>query len=193
MARRLTLRISRLTSLVALLNLLTLLHFPALPAGALEIGRVERTHAVGSAAWAVVAHGRTQPATPAPYILLWTVTGGTAYDYLYLRNTGSIILQSFRVAVTQVRLTGNANSQEIFFERCVAGSWNPSTNLCSGSVTLIGRASDGQLSLTNLNLAVGSSVEVRARTLPNNQSTFETTLATQVRRSDFRIAETRNS
>ena len=178
---------------IALATLLTPVLLSTAPAKAVDLGRVERSHFVGSAAWAIVAHGRTQPTTPAPYILAWSVTGGTAYDYLYLRNTGSLIIQSFRVAISQVRLTGNGNSQEIFFERCVAGSWNPSTHLCSGAVSLLGRASDGELLLKNLNLAVDAFLDVRARTLPNNQSTFETTLTTQVRRSDIRTAEMRNS
>lgn len=186
MARRFILLLSMLTLLIPIL-----MESPS--ASALQTGRAERIHVMSTAKWAVIAHGRTQPVIPSPYILVWSVTGGTAYDYFYLRNTGSIMVQSFRVAITQVRLTGNGNSQEIFFERCNGGSWNPATNLCSGTTSLIGRASDGQILLTSLNLAGGSFVDVRARTLPNNQSTFETTLSTQVKRSDLRGAEMSNS
>ena len=183
----------RFILLLAIFTFLIPIPFSSSAANALQTGRAERIHTMSSATWAVVAHGRTQPVTPNPYILVWTVTSGTAYDYFFLRNTGTIMVQSFRVAIAQVRLTGNGNSQEIFFERCIGGSWNPATNLCSGTASLIGRASDGQLLLSSLNLVPGSFVDFRARTLPNNQSTFETTLSTQVKRSDLRSAETSNS
>lgn len=170
----------------------------ALPANlvraeAATMARSERGHAVSGASWAIVAQGRNQPVTRTPYILIWTVSTGTAYDYFRLLNIGTISIQSFRVWITQVRLTGNANSQEILFERCVGGLWDPATNLCSGSITLIGRTSDTLLTFTNLNLSVDSFIDIRARTLPNNQSTFETTLSAQVSRSDIRTAEIRNS
>ena len=155
--------------------------------------RIERIQTLSTASWAIVAQGRNQPLTRTPYILAWTVTTGTAYDYFRLLNIGSISIQSFRVAITQVRLTGNGRSQEIFFERCIGGVWNPATNLCSGSISLIGRTSDAVLALTSLNLASDSFIDIRARTVPNNQSTFETTLSTQVSRSDIRLGEVRNS
>lgn len=183
----------RFVLLLAMFTLLIQIPVGSPSANALQTGRAERIHTMSTATWAVVAHGRTQLVTPNPYILVWSVTSGTAYDYFFLRNTGSITVQSFRVSITQVRLTGNGNSQEIFFERCIGGSWDPATNLCSGTTSLIGRASDGQLLLANLNLAVGSLLDVRARTLPNNQSTFQTTLTTQVQRSDLRSAGTSNS
>lgn len=181
-----------------MLLLIAVILIGALPANfvsaeAATTARIERAQTASGASWAVVAQGRNQPVTRTPYVLVWTVTGGTAYDYFQLLNIGSISIQSFRVAITQVRLTGSGRSQEIFFERCVGGLWDPATNLCSGSITLIGRTSDALLTFTNLNLSVDSFIDIRARTLPNNQSTFETSLSTQVSRSDIRTAEIRNS
>lgn len=162
-------------------------------ASAVVMGRFEGSQSITAAAWAVVANGRNQPVTTTPYVLVWSVTGGTAYDYLQFRNIGTISIQGFSVTITQVRLTGNANPREIFFERCDGGSWNVATHTCSGSISVLGRATDGLLTFANSAIGVGSFLEIRARTLPNAQSTFETTLATQITRAHIRIAEIRHS
>ena len=148
---------------------------------------------MSSASWAVVAQGRNQPLARAPYILVWSVATGTAYDYFNFVNVGSTVIQGFRVTITQVRLTGTAKSQEIYFERCIAGAWNTATNTCSGLITQVGKASDGFFTLSNLNLAVNASLEIRARTVPNNQSTFETTLSTQINRTQIGSPQVINS
>lgn len=162
-------------------------------AGAAAKGSVVRSNPLTSGSWAIVAHGRNQPTTPAPYILVWTVTQGTAYDYFYLRNVGTTSVNSFHVLITQIRLTGTTSAREIFFERCIGGSWDPLTHLCSGTILQVGRASDALLALTNVNLASNEFLDMRARTLPNNQSTFETTLSTQVTRSDARPGQVGHS
>lgn len=162
-------------------------------ASAVVTGGFEGNQSITSGAWAVVANGRNQPVTKTPYALVWSVTGGTAYDYLQFRNIGTIPIQGFSVTITQVRLTGNANPREIFFERCDGGSWNVVSHTCSGSIFVLGRATDGLLTFANSAIGVGSFLEIRARTSPNAQSTFETTLSTQITRSHIRIAEIRHS
>lgn len=162
-------------------------------ASAVVTGRSLGSQSITAAAWAVVANGRNQPVTRTPYVLVWSVTGGTAYDYLQFRNIGTIPIQGFGVTITQVRLTGNANPREIFFERCNGGSWNVVNHSCSGSISELGTATSGLLTFANLSIGVGSFLEVRARTRPNAQSTFQTTLATQVTRAHIRLAETSNS
>lgn len=146
-----------------------------------------------TSSWAVIAIGRNQIASNAPYILLWSVTTGTAYDYFTFRNIGSTTLSGFRVTISQVRLTGNSPANEIFFERCFGGIWTPATALCSGTVVLVGRASDGVLVFSNQSFAANTSIDMRARTVPNNQSTFETSLASEVSRSNVRVAQVSNS
>ena len=182
-------------SLMVLLLVSLLISFSSncVGAAALTTSRSEQGQAISSGSWAVVAQGRNQPITLSPYVLNWTVSGGTAFDYFHVRNVGSLMLHSVRVVVTQVRLTGNANSQEIFFELCLGGGWDVSTNLCSGTILEIGRSSNLSFNLSQLNLGAGSSLEVRARTRPNNQSTFETTLTTQVTRADSRPRQVSHS
>lgn len=155
--------------------------------------RVERLHQATSASWAVIAQGRNQPTTRAPYILVWSVASGTAYNYFELRNVGTISIHSITVVITRVRISGNTKANEIYFERCVGGSWSPATNTCSGSVVEVGRASQGQFLLTGLDLPITAFVDMRARTLPNSQSVYETTLDTHISRDDARSAEVRNS
>lgn len=184
-----------LDSLKVLLLVSLLISFTtnAVGATALTMSRSEQSQTASSGSWATVAQGRNQPVTLTPYILNWTVSGGTAFDYFHLKNVGSFTLHSLRVMVTQVRLTGNANSQEIFFELCVGGGWDVSNNLCSGTILEIGRSSNLSFTLSQLHLGVDSFLEVRARTRPNNQSTFETTLTTQVTRADFRQRQVSHS
>lgn len=176
-----------------LVLLLSFIWISGSSASAVVTGRFEGSQSITSGAWAIVANGRNQPVTKTPYVLVWSVTGGTAYDYLQFRNIGTIPIQGFSVTITQVRLTGNANPREIFFERCNGGSWNVVSHTCSGSISELGTATSGLLTFANLSIGVGSFLEVRARTRPNAQSTFETTLATQITRAHIRLAEISNS
>lgn len=148
---------------------------------------------VATTSWAVVALGRNQTPSASPYILLWAVSTGTAYDYFSFRNLGSVTLNGFRVAITQVRLTGNSPANEIFFERCLGGTWDSATTLCSGTVVQIGKASDGFLLFSGLSFLSNAAIEMRARTVPNNQSTFETSLSSEVSRSNVRASQISNS
>jgi hypothetical protein len=164
------------------------------PTAAAHLGAsIHRTSGISTAEWAVIAYGENQPVIARPYILIWSVKGGTALDYFFFRNSGSTFIRSFRVEITQIRLTGNARAPEIFFEQCLGGVWNSTTDQCSGTVLLVGRASDSQFTMTNLNLVSSAQLSFRSRTAPNNQSTFETTLSVHVARSDAQIAEVRNS
>lgn len=186
---------SRCTALlITLITLvLPLTFFSGTSAEASATSRAVRANQIASGSWALVAHGRNQPVTLTPYILVWAVTQGTAYDYFYLRNVGTLPIKSLRVFITQIRLTGTTSAREIFFEQCSGGVWDPATHLCSGAVTQIGIASDGIFAFSNINLASNQFLDMRARTLPNNQSTFETTLSTQVMRSDIRPAQVAHS
>lgn len=160
---------------------------------AISIARSNHQVVATSTSWAVITVGRNQTPSTSPYILLWGVSTGTAYDYFSFRNIGSATLNSFRVIITQIRLTGNSPANEIFFERCLGGIWDPATSLCSGTVVIVGKASDGTLLFSSITLLASTSIEMRARTVPNNQSTFETSISSEVSRSDARLPQVSNS
>ena len=163
------------------------------PAHATFDSRQQSAVKVTSAAWGAVAQGRNQTTTRAPYLLMWSVTSGTAYNYFELRNVGTTALHAMKVLITQVRVSGSNKPNEIFFERCLGGSWNSATHSCSGTIVEVGRASQGQFQLTGLDLPITSFIDMRARTQPNSQNIFDTTLDVHISRGDFRNAEVRNS
>ena len=151
------------------------------------------TTTISSDYWSVTAVGFNQSATNTPYILSWTVSGGFAYNFFYLRNTGSTNLTNFLMEITQSRVGGNGAANEVVFELCSNGVWNSVTNTCSGTITQIGRATDLLIAFNNVNLSPGSQFDVRARTAVNGRNNFSTQIDTKVARSGIRSGVITNS
>jgi hypothetical protein len=154
-----------------------------------EIARVARTVTTSTSSWAVVAVEQNQSPTFAPIILTWSVSGGFAYDYFTFRNIGGVIANNFAVAIAQRRVSGNAPANEIVFERCVGGTWNITSNVCSGSVSQVGSATNSSIHFSSIALAPGNELAMRARTTINNRNQFEITLSVQLSRSDVRAKQ----
>ena len=148
---------------------------------------------VSTALWSVAVVGANQSVTTAPYTLTWTVRGGTAYNYFYLRNNGEILIQSFTMNVSETRVGGNAPANEIVFESCLNGTWSLVTNLCSGTINLVGKASDLVIRYPGVNLLVGAQLELRARTNISGRNNFSTKIETSVSRSDVRAGQSFSS
>ncbi len=160
------------------------------------LSRTTGAHVIGAATWAVVANSRNQVLTRAPYVLQWTSRQGTVYDYVRLLNAGTTQIRGIRLLISQA--IGKGNNQEIFFERC-NGSWHPTTSACqppqqgTALITEIGRASQGLITLTNLNLGMGDFIEIRARTASSGQNDPPTSLTTEITRAQVPPAGIRNS
>ncbi len=165
----------------------------SLPASAGQSARAVKSSSTSTATWAVSAIGQSQIITYQPYSLTWVVTSGVAYDYFALRNIGSVPISNFFVAINKIRLSGNSNPNEIFFERCVGGIWSVSTNQCSGTVALIATASDASFVFSGINLSIGGEISMRARTQASNRNNFSTMLTTYVSRQDIRGQQVTNS
>jgi hypothetical protein len=95
--------------------------------------------------------------------------------------------------ISQTRVGGNGPANEIFFELCLAGNWNSTTNSCSGTVVLLSRGSDSRFNLSAINLATGSQLDIRARTAINGRNNFATSISTLINREAIRAGETFNS
>lgn len=141
---------------------------------------------VSSDFWSVIAVGSNQSATNTPYVLSWTVGGGSAYNYFNLRNNGLVTLKNFLIDITQTRVGGNGPANEVFFELCTNGVWNSVANTCSGTISQIGKASDLVIVFSNVNLSTGSQLELRARTAVSGRTNFSTQVDAKVSRSDIR-------
>lgn len=156
------------------------------PASAGQHAQNSRSNTATSATWSVAAVGNGQLPTYQPLTLTWTVSAGTAYQYFSFNNLGTTTVNSFLVTVSQTASVNNGLVNDVFFERCLNGTWNTATNTCSGTVILIGKATDQVFSFANAALSVNAGISMRARTPPNNRNTYVTSISTSVSRLDIR-------
>lgn len=157
------------------------------------VGRAERQLSITSAKWSVNAVGLNQSVSNVPYLILWSVSGGSAFDFFTLRNTGSISVNSFLLTIEQQRLSGSQSANPVTFEACLGATWNTATSTCPGILTLIGQASDKSLVIGNLSLQSGEEISVRARIQASGRNAFSTTLSTSITRNDIRFPRELNS
>lgn len=143
--------------------------------------------------WAIQAIGQNQTPSNSAYTIIWAVNKGTAYSFFSFRNTGSFTVTSFQVSVTQSQIGGSGKPPDTTFDLCSNGIWDATTNICSGTVVTIGTSADLILTFTNLNFASGSDLSMRAKTKPNLQNAFTTTLSASVDRTKVRSGTTINS
>ena len=141
---------------------------------------------LATANWSVVAAGANQSVTNSPYLLSWSVVGGSAYNFFALHNTGNVSVSAFSVVVSQTRVGGTGSANAVDFELCSGGVWNVTTNSCSGVVVLVGRASDLNLNFANLQLTPNSELSMRAKTVVSGRNNFSTQLDVLVSRSAVR-------
>ena len=141
---------------------------------------------LATANWSVVAVDTNQSVTNAPYQLSWSVIGGSAYNFFTLRNSGSLNVDAFSVVVSQNRVGGSGAGNPMDFELCSGGTWNGTTNTCTGTVVLVGRASDLNLNFSNLQLPPNTELSMRAKTAVSGRNNFVTQLDVLVSRSSVR-------
>ena len=165
------------------------------PSSAGEIGRWSISKAATSGTWSVIAVGANQSPANSPYTITWVVNTGTAYNFFSFFNNGSFSVSGFAVDVTQIQLSGSGKPNNTTFELCQNGSWNPSTNTCSGTRVVVGTATDlfSSISFGALNLISGSHLSMRASTPPNIKNTYTTTLSVNVPRNQIRPGMVLNS
>ncbi len=142
---------------------------------------------LATANWSVVAVGTNQSVTNAPYQLSWSVIGGSAYNFFALRNSGSLNVDAFSVVVSQNRVGGSGAANPVDFELCSGGAWSATTNICTGTVVFIGRASDLNLNFSNLQLPPNAELSLRAKTAVSGRNNFSTQLDVLVSRNAVRV------
>lgn len=147
---------------------------------------------IKSSTWAVVAVGQNQNITNTPYQLTWTVSGGFAYNYFHLRNSGTVNLNSLSLDLVLTRAGGNGPANEVILEWCSNGVWNPNSNTCSGTAVLLARDTDGITYLNGIVLSVGSQLDIRARTAVSGRNNFTVQINATATRSDVRVGITQH-
>lgn len=148
---------------------------------------------VSATSWAASAVPVGAPASNGPLVMTWTVSGGSARQYFDIVNTGSIEIMGQSFLVTNVyEKSGNAKPPTVTFEACVNGSWQPSSNTCTGSIVLMGSTTTEFFSSLATPLAVGARLSARATTSPGGSSSYTTTVNVLVSRSQVRAATVTN-
>ena len=167
----------------------------AMPAHAGLRAQPPRTNSVATGSWAAVAYGQGQTPVNSAYVITWTVNQGKARDFFAFRNTGNYAVTGFSATVSQSQTSNNGKTPSTAFDWCQNGVWNSSLNTCSGTIISMGSATDVTLimNFSNLNLAVGSELSVRATTQPNLQYTYTSTISVSVTRSQIRSGTVINS
>jgi hypothetical protein len=164
-----------------------------LPTFAKDASRTVSTHTTTSGSWAVQALGLNQTPTNTAYTITWGVAGGTAYSYFVFRNTGTFTVNGFTVDVTQTQIGGSGKPSDTTFYLCSNGTWNVTTNLCSGTTSLIGSSADLVLAFNNISLNSGADLNVQATTKPSLKNASTTTLSVSINRTQIRSAQIFNS
>ena len=163
------------------------------PAVAALNSQVSKSINAISATWSVQAVGQGLSPTNSEYTINWGVNSGTAYSVFTFRNTGQLTVIGFTSTITQTSTQSNGKVGETYFDLCQNGTWNSTTNTCSGTIVNVGKASDINLTFTGLSLTSGAELNMRARTAPNVQNRYTTTISVSVTRSQVRSSTTINS
>lgn len=157
------------------------------------VARFNVSSSVTTQLWSATILSANQGATNNPHQLSWSVSGGSAYSYFAVQNSGTTVINKLTLAISQIRNGGNGAANEVFFDRCINGSWLTATNTCTGTVAPLGKASDLNLYLNNLNFQIGSQLEIQARTAVSGRNNFLTYVEPKVDRSGIRAASIFNS
>lgn len=144
--------------------------------------------------WGVAAAPSGSPPTLGPYVLSWSVSGGTAYEFIDFVNVGTADTAGYVFMATVTPSGGGGGrTPNVTFDVCENGSWNQSTNTCPGSQRTLGTASTFGLSVTMPSLAVNTRVSLRASTPANSRNNAVTSLMLSVSRHQVRPPLTDNS
>lgn len=109
------------------------------------------------------------------------------YVFASARNTGTVALTGETYTLTATGL----NFGQSILEACTSGSWQSTTNTCTGTTTKIATANGGATS-SLLSLAVGASLSLRV-TVPATLIGSTVTVSASASRAQVRAATTVNS
>ena len=147
-------------------------------ADAATIGRVTASTSFSSATFSLHATATVGGAITGSALVL---SNSNARQYFYLRNTGTLPLDSFTMAVT-----GSANNSTFTFRRCEANAVFTGNNTCSAGVPIAVTVTSD---VATFNVPVSSTFHIQLT--PSKTTT--PTINISVARSQARAATTTNS
>jgi len=128
-----------------------------------------------------------------PYSFAWQEGIGLEITYVDLRNSGNISTTGTLLTVTtQDQNESRKDASSLTLSACTGGTWNQTSNACSGTVTALGTVTNGSITL-NLALAAGAISTIRVAEVQTKRAKWTSTLSVKVTRSQIRAATVTNS
>lgn len=157
------------------------------PAVALNSRATAGTTSIGTGSW-LATPVLTATSTNTQAALYINSLNKKNNTYFWVRNFGTLALQSFTISQV-VAATGQSPTVEIHY---CSGTWDPTKDTCSGTITVLLSTGDGLTSSAPvaLPIPVGGSLELAAHPTKNGMAT---TISTSVGRSNIRVARTSNA
>lgn len=152
--------------------------------------------------WAAVARvlnsSTTAGGTPINFTWTGSTRGRTLYRYFELANVGTFSLSGTTVTVPIGTWAGGtgATVDTVTFKIC-AGTWNTSSNACSGTASVIATITNPLATVGTMSTATvlnpGSPLPIQVSTLANKSGTYTITPSVSITRSRVRAGQTHSS
>lgn len=178
--------VMRCTAVVTVASLLMLLTMNNAATAKIGSTRIS-SHNLTTTRWGNAFTHVGLASTNTPFVYGWSQNTGAQYTYVDIVNVGTLSTTGNTVSVsTQDAKSSRQDAPDLLFSSC-SGSWNQTTNACSGSITSLGNTTHGTVR-TNLTLAVGQRITVRIRAQKTKKALWTSTLSISVNRSQVRTA-----
>ena len=155
--------------------------------------KATKQQAVTTPQWGNVIVDAGASVSTNPYSFAWQEGIGVEITYVDLRNPGSISTTGTLLTVsTKDSNNSTKDASSLTLSACTGGTWNQSSNACSGTVTALGTVTNGSITL-NVALAAGATSTIRVAEFQTKRAKWTSTLSVAVTRSQIRAATVTNS
>ena len=143
--------------------------------------------------WGNVIVDAGAPVSKEPYSFAWKEGIGLEITYVDLRNPGSIATTGTLLTVsTKDSNNSTKDASSLTLSACTGGTWNQTSNACSGTVTSLGTVTNGSITLS-ISLAASATSTIRVAEVQTKRAKWTSTLSVAVTRSQIRAATVTNS
>jgi len=172
-------------NLVALISLSLLTCLQVAPVEAKILANQTQNMSASSGRWSAQLASATGAASSTAYQITWTGNSNKQFELISIINTGNFDLSAEHLTFSTAKSNGdNTNPPALTFELCT-GNWDPTTFLCSGTITQVASATSGTVNFSRL-LLVNQRLIFRVTNARNAVGNQITTFNCQTFRSDLR-------
>ena len=150
-------------------------------------------HTITTTTWGNALADVGATSTKVPYLYTWVQSTGLQYTYVDLVNVGNLATTGNSIAVTTQDATSpRQDAPHLTFSACANGTWNQTTNICSGTSTTLGVVTNGTLN-TNFALSTGQRVTLQILAQKTKKALWTSTMSITVNRNQIRLPTTTNT